>query len=53
MANEQAIKILESYEIPVGNSAAGEMACELTYNYLKEIRDEILSGKIITLEDLK
>jgi len=32
---------IETYRIPVGNSAAGEMACEWTYNALKEIRDEI------------
>jgi hypothetical protein len=32
---------IETYRIPVGNSAAGEMACEWTYDALKEIRDEI------------
>ena len=32
---------IETHRIPVGNSAAGEMACEWTYDALKEIRDEI------------
>ena len=32
---------IETYRIPVGNSAAGEMACEMTYSALMEIRDEI------------
>lgn len=37
----ECIDILEKYEIPVGNSAAGEMACEMTYDALNDIRDEI------------
>ena len=37
----ECIVKIETYQIPVGNSAAGEMACELTYSALKEIRDEI------------
>lgn len=37
----QCIDIIETYRIPVGNSAAGEMACEWTYDALKDIRDEI------------
>jgi hypothetical protein len=32
---------IETHRIPVGNSAAGEMACEWTYSALNEIRDEI------------
>ena len=32
---------IETHQIPVGNSAAGEMACEWTYAALKEIRGEI------------
>ena len=32
---------IETHRIPVGNSAAGEMACEWTYSALMEIRDEI------------
>ena len=37
----ECIDKIETYRIPVGNSAAGEMACEWTYDVLKEIRDEI------------
>jgi len=37
----QCIDKIETYRIPVGNSTAGEMACEWTYDALKEIRDEI------------
>jgi hypothetical protein len=37
----ECINKIETYQIPVGNSAAGEMACEWTYAALKEIRDEI------------
>ena len=32
---------IETYRIPCGNSAAGEMACEWTYDALKSIRDDI------------
>ena len=38
---EANIKIIEEYRIPVGNSSAGEMACEWTYDALQRIRDEI------------
>ncbi len=38
---KDCIEKIETYRIPVGNSAAGEMACEWTYAALKEIRDEI------------
>ncbi len=37
----ECIDKIETYRIPVGNSAAGEMACEWTNDALKEIRDEI------------
>jgi len=37
----RCVKIIENYQIPVGNSAAGEIACEMTYAALKEIRDQI------------
>jgi len=37
----ECINKIETHQIPVGNSAAGEMACEWTYDALKEIRDEI------------
>jgi len=32
---------IETYRIPVGNSRSGELACEWTYDALKEIRDGI------------
>jgi PIN domain nuclease of toxin-antitoxin system len=38
---EACVSIVEVYEIPVGNSAAGEIACEMTYGALKEIRESI------------
>jgi hypothetical protein len=37
----ECIKSLEAHEIPVGNSPAGEMACEWTYEALKEVRADI------------
>ena len=37
----ECVDKIETYRIPVGNSAAGEMACEWTYDALKEISDEI------------
>jgi hypothetical protein len=36
----ECIDKIETHRIPVGNSAAGEMACEMLYA-LMEIRDEI------------
>jgi hypothetical protein len=38
---EACIKIIEAYQIPVGNSAAGELARDWTVDALKYIRDEI------------
>ena len=38
---KECIDKIETHRIPVGNSAAGEMACEMTYSALMEIRDEI------------
>jgi hypothetical protein len=38
---QECIDKIETHRIPVGNSAAGEMACEWTYAALKEIRDDI------------
>lgn len=38
---EECIDKIETYRIPVGNSSSGELACEWTYDALKEIRDEI------------
>ena len=37
----ECVDKIETYRIPVGNSAAGEMACEWTYDALKKIRDDI------------
>lgn len=37
----ECVEKIETYQIPVGNSAAGEMACEWTYASLKELRDDI------------
>ena len=37
----ECIDKIETYRIPVGNSRSGELACEWTYNALKDIRDEI------------
>lgn len=37
----ECIDKIETYQIPCGNSAAGEMACEWTYDALKSIRDDI------------
>lgn len=42
---EEAIKVIEEYRIPVGNSAAGELACEWTYDALHQIRDDIRAMK--------
>jgi hypothetical protein len=44
-ALEEAIKIIEEYRIPVGNSAAGELACEWTRDALEEIRDVLRAMK--------
>lgn len=33
---------IENYRVPVGNSSAGELACEWTLESLKEIRDSII-----------
>lgn len=38
---KQCIDKIETYRIPVGNSASGELACEWTYSALKEVRDDI------------
>lgn len=40
-AIEQCAKIIETYEVSVGNSSAGEIACEMTIANLREIRDAI------------
>ena len=38
---KDCIHYIETHRIPVGNSAAGEMACEWTYDALKSIRGKI------------
>ena len=38
---ERCARIVEAYRVPVGNSAAGEMAAEWTMAALREIRDAI------------
>ena len=38
---KECINKIEAYRIPVGNSAAGELACEWTYDALESIRDDI------------
>lgn len=38
---QRCIDIVESYRVPVGNSAAGEMAADWTMDALREIRDLI------------
>ncbi len=38
---EACIKVIKAYQIPVGKSAAGEMARDWTVDALKYIRDEI------------
>jgi hypothetical protein len=38
---EVCLGVIEAHQIPVGNSAAGEMACEWTYDALKEIATNI------------
>jgi hypothetical protein len=45
-ALEAAAQVLSEHQIPVGNSAAGEMACEWTYDALKECLEKIRALKI-------
>lgn len=40
----RCIKKIEAYQIPIGNSSAGEMAAEWTMDALREIRDAIRKG---------
>ena len=42
---ERCIRIIKSHHISVGNSAAGEMACDWTYDALKTIRAAIDAAK--------
>ena len=38
---EAIIALIEAYKVPVGNSAAGEMAAEWTMGALRDLRDAI------------
>lgn len=40
-AREEIIDLIEQYKVPIGNSAAGEMACEFTMDALADIRDKV------------
>ena len=37
----RCLRIIEAHQVPVGNSAAGEMAAEWTMEALREVRDAI------------
>ena len=41
MVVAECIDSIETYRIPISNSPVGELACEWTYDALKEIRNEI------------
>jgi hypothetical protein len=38
---ERCARIVEAHRVPVGNSAAGELAAEWTMDALREVRDAI------------
>jgi hypothetical protein len=38
---EAILAVIEAYKVPVGNSAAGEMACEWTMDALRDLHDAI------------
>lgn len=42
---EQCVRIIEGYQVPVGNSAAGEMAAEWTMDALREVREAIRAAQ--------
>jgi uncharacterized protein YukE len=48
----RCINIIENYQIPVGNSSAGEIACEMTYAALRDIRDQIRGRTEATLQEI-
>lgn len=45
LERERCAKIVGSYQVPVGNSPAGEMACEWTMDALREIAAAIRRGE--------
>lgn len=52
-ALDKCVDIVETYRIPVGNSRSGELACEWTYDALKEIRDDMKDVIRAALEEKK
>lgn len=48
VALDAAARVLTEHQIPVGNSRAGEMARDWTYDALKECRDAIRNLEIGT-----
>jgi len=38
---KECISIISSFQVPVGNSDAGEIACEMALNSLEELRSDI------------
>lgn len=44
-ALEEAINVVETYRVSVGNSRAGELAAEWTMENLREVRDELRALK--------
>lgn len=42
---EECAGLIEGYQIPVGNSSAGELACQWTYDALKKILNQIRKVK--------
>ena len=42
---EQCVRIIEGYQVPAGNSAAGEMAAEWTMDALREVRETIRAAQ--------
>lgn len=49
-AVKACIDIVEQHQVPVGNSAAGEIACEMTMDSLKDVRGQM---KALITCDLK
>lgn len=40
----RCLALLDNHPVPLGNSAAGEMACDLAMDALRELRDQIARG---------
>lgn len=41
LTRQRCVQIVETYKVPVGNSAAGELAAEWAMDALREVRDAI------------